>query len=161
GEFGTAAAWNQPPANPPVGYNGVTVADIVQEWIAGHVAVVERVCDLLLVSTRLAGNAHERAAAVAWITNDLVPEITQATTDPALVQDGLSERLANSGVLPMFGFPTRARLLYHSTPRSWPPRHVVDRDLELAVSLFAPGAETVKERTIHTAIGVGYYRRQG
>ena len=38
---------------------------------------------------------------------------------------------------------------------------MVDRDLELAVSLFAPGAETVKERTIHTAIGVGYYRRQG
>ena len=27
--------------------------------------------------------------------------------------------------------------------------------------MFAPGAETVKERTIHTAIGVGYYRPQG
>lgn len=161
GEFGTAAAWNQPPANPPAGYNGLTVADIVQEWIDGHHAIVERVCDSLLVSTRLAGDPHERTAAVAWIRNDLVPEITRATTDPALVQDGLSERLANSGILPMFGFPTRARLLYHNTPRSWPPRHVVDRDLELAVSLFAPGAETVKERTIHTAIGVGYYRRQG
>src|SRR2546429_6116490 len=32
---------------------------------------------------------------------------------------------------------------------------------ELAVSMFAPGAETVKERTIHTAIGVAHYRRQG
>jgi DEAD/DEAH box helicase domain-containing protein len=38
---------------------------------------------------------------------------------------------------------------------------VIDRDLELAVSMFAPGAETVKERTIHTAIGVGHYKRQG
>ena len=37
----------------------------------------------------------------------------------------------------------------------------VDRDLELAVSMFAPGAETVKERAIHTAIGVVHYRRQG
>jgi hypothetical protein len=27
--------------------------------------------------------------------------------------------------------------------------------------MFAPGAETVKERTIHTAIGVAHYRRQG
>ena len=100
----------------------VTVADIVQEWIDGHSAVVEHVCDSLLVSTRLAGRCHELTAAIAWITNDLVPEITRATMDPALVQDGLSERLANSGVLPMFGFPTRARLLYHSTPRNWPPR---------------------------------------
>ena len=46
-------------------------------------------------------------------------------------------------------------------PRSWPPRDVVDRDLELAVSMFAPGAETVKERTIHTAIGVVQFQRRG
>src|SRR5262249_52749446 len=34
-------------------------------------------------------------------------------------------------------------------------------DLELAVSMFAPGAETVKESTIHSAIGFAHYRRQG
>src|SRR3546814_13663160 len=61
----------------------------------------------------------------------------------------------------MFGFPTRARLLYHKQPQNWPPRQTVDRDLELAVSMFAPVAETVKERTIHTAMGVGHYIRQG
>lgn len=61
----------------------------------------------------------------------------------------------------MFGFPTRARYLYHRQPRTWPPRDVVDRDLELAISMFAPGAETVKERTIHTAIGVVHYQRRG
>jgi hypothetical protein len=53
-------------------------------------------------------------------------------------------------------FPTRVRLLYHKAPAGFPLRHVVDRDLELAVSMFAPGAETVKERTIHTAIGVAH-----
>ncbi|TIT98284.1 MAG: DUF1998 domain-containing protein, partial [Mesorhizobium sp.] len=53
------------------------------------------------------------------------------------------------------------RLLYHKQPQNWPPRQTVDRDLELAVSMFAPGAETVKERTIHTAIGVAHYTRQG
>src|SRR3546814_17791639 len=61
----------------------------------------------------------------------------------------------------MFRFPTRARLRDHKQPQNWPPRQTVDRDLELAVSMFAPGAETVKERTIHTAIGVGHYIRQG
>lgn len=161
GEFGAANAWTQPPANVPAGYGGATVGHIIQEWIDRHRAVIESVCDSLLVATRLAGNAAERADAIDWIATRLVPEITRATQDVTLVQDGLSERLANSGILPMFGFPTRTRLLYHNAPRNWPPRQVVDRDLELAVSMFAPGAETVKERTIHTAIGVGYYRRQG
>ncbi len=161
GEFGAASAWTQPPPNVPAGYAGATVAEVIQEWIDRHRATVESLCDALLVGTRLAGNAAERVAAVNWIETQMVPDITRATQDATLVQDGLSERLANSGILPMFGFPTRARLLYHSTPRNWPPRKVVDRDLELAVSMFAPGAETVKERTIHTAIGVGHYRRQG
>lgn len=161
GEFGEAAAWSQAPANQPPGYAGATVADIIQEWIDNHAADVASICDTLLAATRLAGNVHQRAEMIRWIHADLVTAITQATTDPALIQDALSERLANRGILPMFGFPTRARLLYHKGPRTWPPRDVVDRDLELAVSMFAPGAETVKERTIHTAIGVGHYRRQG
>ena len=161
GEFGTADAWSKPPANPPPGYTGTIVSEIIQEWIDGHRAAVEGVCDALLVGTRLAGNFIERAAAIDWIIRELVPEIAGATQDASLVQDALSERLANRGILPMFGFPTRARLLYHKMPRNWPPRHVVDRDLELAVSMFAPGAETVKERTIHTAVGVAHYRRSG
>jgi DEAD/DEAH box helicase domain-containing protein len=161
GEFGAADAWSQPPTNPPVGYAGVNVADVIQEWIDGHVPEIEQICDALLVGTRLIGVGAARAAAIDWIVTALVPEISQATIDPSLVQEGLSERLSNHGILPMFGFPTRSRLLYHKAPRNWPLRHVVDRDLELAVSMFAPGAETVKERTIHTAIGIAHYRRQG
>jgi len=67
--------------------------------------------------------------------------VTGASQDQTLIQDALSERLANRGILPMFGFPTRARNLYHNKPGNWPPRDVIDRDLELAVSMFAPGAK--------------------
>ncbi len=161
GEFGTADAWNQPPTNHPAGYAGVNVVDIIQEWIGLNIRAVEEICDALLVGTRLADDAAVRADAIAWIATRLVAEITAATADPSLVQEGLSERLANRGILPMFGFPTRSRFLYHRDPVNFPLRHVVDRDLELAVSMFAPGAETVKERTIHTSIGVAHYRRQG
>lgn len=161
GEFGTADAWSQPPPNPPPGYVGPSVANVIQEWINRNPLIIQGICDALLVGTRLATDAVARAAAIAWANSDLVPEITSATQDPSLIQDGLSERLANRGVLPMFGFPTRARLLYNKQPRNWPPHQVVDRDLELAVSMFAPGAETVKERTIYTAIGVAHYRRRG
>jgi len=161
GEFGTAAAWSQPPANPPAGYAGPAVSDMVQEWIMRNGAAIAGTCDALLVGTRLANDAAARQSAIDRITNDLVREVTAATNDPALIQDSLSERLANRGILPMFGFPTRQRLLYQRSPGNWPPRKVVDRDLELAVSMFAPGAETVKERTIYTAIGVAHYVPQG
>ncbi len=161
GEFGAYDAWTLPPPNPPAGYTGTTVADIIQEWIGNNGAAVTHMCDALLVGTRLAGDAAQQLAAINWIATRLVGEITAATQDQSLIQIPLSERLANRGILPMFGFPTRARLLYHKQPANWPPRQVVDRDLELAVSMFAPGAETVKERTIHTAIGVAHYRPQG
>ena len=161
GEFGTPDSWNGPPENPPAGYQGQTVSGIIQEWIGRHGPEVEEICDSLMIGTRLEDDVGERTKAIGWIGRDLVPEVTKATQDPGLVQDKLSERLANRGILPMFGFPTRARLLYHRRPGRWPPRHVVDRDLELAVSMFAPGAETVKERTIHTAIGVGHYQPGG
>lgn len=161
GEFGTASAWNLPPDNLPAGYAAGDVADVVAQWISRNQLLVEEICDALLVQTRLLASPPNRTDAVAWIMNDLVGEVTTAAQDQSLVQDGLSERLANKGILPMFGFPTRARLLYHRQPQNWPPRQTVDRDLELAVSMFAPGAETVKERTIHTAIGVAHYFRQG
>ena len=57
----------------------------------------------------------------------------------------------------MFGFPTRVRYLFHKRPNAgnkWPPEDVIDRPLDLAISQFAPGSESVKEALIHTAVGV-------
>ncbi len=161
GEFGPFDAWTQPPPLRPAGYAGATVADIIQEWIGRHPIEIARMCDALLVRTRMAADPTARAGALQWIQASLIGEITAATTNQSLIQEALSERLANRGILPMFGFPTRSRYLYHREPRNWPPREVVDRDLELAISMFAPGAETVKERTIHTAIGVVHFQRRG
>lgn len=161
GEFGEAAEWDQAAANPPTGYNGTTVAEIIQEWIDRHAPEIERLLDILLLETRMQGDAARRGIAVRSVRQELVPHITRAAQDQALVQTLLSERLANQGLLPMFGFPTQSRNLYHAQPTRWPPQQVVDRDLELAISLFAPGAETVKERLIHTAIGIARYIPQG
>lgn len=59
----------------------------------------------------------------------------------------------------MFGFPTRVRYLFHEEPKSYPIRRgVIDRNLDIAVSQFAPGAQTVKDDALHTAIGVVDYR---
>jgi DEAD/DEAH box helicase domain-containing protein len=105
-----------------------------------------------------------RAALLNYIQHLLVAEVTGASTDPRLPQRSLSERLANIGILPMFGFPTRVRYLFHDRPTSayeWPPGGVVDRDLDIAISQFAPSSETVKDGLIHTSVGVVAYQPQG
>jgi DEAD/DEAH box helicase domain-containing protein len=56
--------------------------------------------------------------------------------------------------------PILTRFLYHDRPRAndWPPeRGIVDRDLDLAISQFAPRSETVKDGIIHTAVGVVHF----
>ena len=65
----------------------------------------------------------------------------------------------------MFGFPD-ARRGFFCTPTptrgyQWPPEDAVDRDFDIAISQFAPGAETVKDGIVHTAVGVAHYRRIG
>ena len=95
------------------------------------------------------------------VTLDLISEIDRVATSSS-PHHPLSERLASEGILPMFGFPTRVRLLYHGgKPRHdsvWPPeRGVVDRQLDIAISQFAPGAQTVKDDQLLTSVGVVDY----
>lgn len=164
GEFGRATDWNQPPAQPPAGSApGTTTAQLVADWMQQNAVAVGRVCDILLTYSDNALLA-QRAALIGYCLNQLVADITTVSMDARYPQDALSERLANAGILPMFGFPTRTRYLFHDRPTRpypWPPDDVVDRDLDIAISQFAPAAETVKDGLIHTAVGIVDYRPQG
>jgi hypothetical protein len=164
GEFGRAQDWNLPPAQVPVGApQGATTAQLVSNWIQANPSEVARVTDVLLVYSDPSLQA-QRGALIGFCLQQLVPLVSQCSVDPRYTQDALSELLANAGVLPMFGFPTRTRYLFHDRPtrtHPWPPDDVIDRELDIAISQFAPGAETVKDGLIHTAVGVVDYRRQG
>jgi ATP-dependent helicase YprA (DUF1998 family) len=160
GEFGDASAWNNPPSTK---LGGPTVGEMVQEWIERNGLAVERTCDVLLAFAK-PELADQRAALLDWTRHQLVDQVTTIANSQLFNQSALSERLANAGLLPMFGFPTRARYLFHSDPTrssEWPPEETVDRDLDIAISQFAPGAETVKDGIVHTAVGVAHYRRVG
>jgi hypothetical protein len=149
GEFGAAANWA---ANRPV----------VEAWIANNASAVEELIDTLLLCTRLQAS---RPQFLAFVHHELIQRIdTIAADDARYPQEFLSERLANAGLLPMFGFPSRVRKLYLRKPRY--PHEIgdagIDRPLEIAVSQFAPGSETVKDKTIYTAVGLVHYcRRNG
>jgi hypothetical protein len=164
GEFGDAADWGAPPTQPPPGAPpGLTIAQLVDAWIQNNQPAIAHTCDVLLAFTTPQMQAQQ-AALIAYVQTQLVPRVTVASVDPRLPQRSLSERLANVGVLPMFGFPTRIRYLFHERPGGaydWPPDGVVDRELDIAISQFAPSSETVKDGLIHTAVGVVDYQPQG
>ncbi|VTT98805.1 dead deah box helicase : Helicase OS=Mesorhizobium alhagi CCNWXJ12-2 GN=MAXJ12_25728 PE=4 SV=1: DEAD: Helicase_C: DUF1998 [Gemmataceae bacterium] len=163
GEFGEYQDWNQPA--PPLNDTDPprpTVRTLVHGWLQRSAAAIDHICGVLLTRTDPALQAR-RADLVAYIQNDLVGEIDDAIVNQSLSDDSLSKRLANAGVLPMFGFPTRVRLLHHATPNAadWPPEDKIDRQLDIAISQFAPGSETVKEGVVFTSVGVVDYQRRG
>jgi hypothetical protein len=63
----------------------------------------------------------------------------------------MAESLAEAGILPMYGMPSRNRLLYHGLKGEEP--QTIDRPLDLAITEFAPSAEKTKDKAIHLSIG--------
>ena len=77
--------------------------------------------------------------------------MVSASVDPQLTGDGLAERLAEGAVLPMYGMPSRSRVLFHQLRGDRASE--IDRDLDLAITEFAPGTERTKDKRIHQPIG--------
>ena len=140
GEFGRADEWGDREGS-------------LRDWIAANPATIAEVVDLLLVRTEL----KDRRAELLAYPETLSAEITEIANSSDYPQDALSERLANAGLLPMFGFPTRVRYLHHARPDRFPLKHVVDREDGVAIGQFAPGSETVKDKLVHRAVGVIHY----
>lgn len=98
-------------------------------------------------------------------TIDEFYRIIDSVTAPEFVgHPDFSQRLAENGLLPMFGFPTRSRQLFIGKPKKghpWPPESSIERDGPMALSAFAPGTELVKDGWIYKASGVAAWRPGG
>ena len=150
GNFGKIADWS-------------TNRKQLSEWIQTHQETIQQIVWVLAAQTEL-GTQNKMDELITWAINDLENEINDCAADHLFTEDDLSQALAESGLLPMFGFPTGVRYLYHQQPRlsNWPPTFgVVDRDIEIAINQFAPGAETIKDKKIHTSIGIVSYKPEG
>lgn len=144
GDFGLCSDW---PAN----------RILLEPWLAANHAEFARVAAALAQETTLAPPAPE-----PFLTTllDDATEVARERHGPA----DLSERLAHYGFLPMFGFPTRVRYMYLNRPFSgypWPPANTIDRDLPLAISAFAPGAETVRDGSTYRSAAIVAFQRGG
>ncbi|MEM9655472.1 MAG: helicase-related protein [Actinomycetota bacterium] len=72
-----------------------------------------------------------------------------------VVQTGLGHTLAEAGLLPMYGMPTRVRNLYTGTKRGFSGQdwQTIDRDVDLAIYEFAPGSTVIKDKRTHLCVG--------
>lgn len=89
-------------------------------------------------------------------TDQLIREISILTHEGKSREIGLAQFLAESGLLPMFGMPTRVRPMYLGVKpigqkdAEW---DLVDREIDMAIYEFAPGQSLVRDKRIHESIG--------
>lgn len=144
GEFGKTGDWD------------ATIRPRLERWIEDNRNAVIALATALSSSTSFHASALERADAVL---GTLVADIAGAVATPK--HDDLSQLLAEAGLLPMFGFPTSVRYLYLRRPSSsnpWPPTDVIDRDLSMAVSAFAPLSEVVRDGRVYPVVGITEFK---
>lgn len=144
GSFGTVAEWKDK-------YRSV-ISDILANtnWSG--------VISSLLIQTEF---EQEAISLGIKLSNELVADIDDVVTKADRADMELSEALAQFGVLPMFGFPTRVRQLFSRRPRNAFDAEdavIADRSLDAAVGLFAPGAEITRDHQIHTVAGFAAFQ---
>lgn len=131
----------------------------VQRWIDEHELEIITIITALKAGTYVTDSNSD---IYKGIKEQLVEQINEVSQDNVRYsQSALSERLANAGYLPMFGFPTKVRYLYERAPLKLPPEEVVDRNLDLAISEFAPGSEIIKDKQLLLPVGVVTYQLKG
>jgi DEAD/DEAH box helicase domain-containing protein len=135
GEFGTVSSW-------------LDHKEKVEIWLRES----EEINELSEVLT--AGSTVSPSMLEEFCREKLLAEVQAVLNDPDLTSDGLAERLAEGAVLPMFGMPSRVRVLYHGLKGgSRPSISTIDRDLDLAITEFAPGSHRTKDKQVYEPIG--------
>ncbi|MCF7824821.1 MAG: DEAD/DEAH box helicase [Candidatus Marinimicrobia bacterium] len=143
GEFGKTDYWDEYKSS-------------IEIWINNNHREIERT----IVALRPSSNDKEIQELKAWVTdltveNSLMSKVDSVIRNDEISTDDISEKLAEGGVLPMFGMPTSVRNLYHEIKYKDGElsSKSIDRSTDMAIYEFAPGAQKTKDKAIHTAIG--------
>ena len=96
------------------------------------------------------------------LRDELEPDLLMSQLDalPGLLggeqRAGLAHSMAEGGLLPMYGLPTRSRNLHHGYKQDdqgnneW---ETIDRDVDVALHEFAPGQILIKDKLEHRCVG--------
>ena len=138
GEFGLASDWIN---------NEKGRKDAVRKWLTTE-SEVDSIAKTLCKRTSI-----PPSELITYVRQELYDAIDQACSNPEIASEGLAEKLAEAAVLPMYGMPSRVRNLYHGLPQGKDKELIIDRDLDLAVTEFAPGSQKTKDKRVYKAIG--------
>ena len=146
GEFGSVSDWNSNPA----------WKDDLSAVITSASEEISNIYDSVAWRTEFA-NLDTKQMILATVLRelpDVISKISASTKTPTL-----GEALARAGILPMFGFPTQVRSLFTRNPLTsfGKSASTLDRNSNLAISEFAPGNQVVKDKAVHTSIGIADY----
>jgi Lhr-like helicase len=134
----------------------------VAHYLDERTGEIELCVEALLAHTLL-GQQIDAGILTADVVGGLIAEV-RAIVDLPDEHPDLSQRLAERGLLPLYGFPTQVRYLYLNRPQNsetWPPEGALDRDMRLGISEYAPGNEIVREKLVHTSVGLVGFRPTG
>lgn len=140
GEFGTRSTW-------PL------LSAYVRDWLTGaaNINLISEIAHVL--SPRFENYLK------TWATDEtqLHAAMDRALSNRDISTEDLAECLAESGLLPMYGMPTRDRQLFSgfniSKNEVGEDLNSVSRDLEMAITAFSPNSQVTKDKRVITAIG--------
>jgi Lhr-like helicase len=131
----------------------------IQNWLNNNQSEIERIIYSVIKNTPLSSKVDEYKID---LIEKLCDEIQSIIDDKNYTQPILSEQIAAGGLLPMFGFPTQVRSLYGKRPLK--PKDIIegnnqiDRDMNMALSAFAPGTELIKDKKVYRCSGFAAYQ---
>jgi len=135
GEFGSKENW-------PV------YSQLIKDWLKNNAysITIRQIAELL---------SENPAELLNWAHNEnnLFAAVDSAIQNKQISSDDIAETLAEAGILPMYGMPTRVRDLYTGMSIKSGEVYSVSRDIEMAITSFAPGSQVTKDKKVVTAIG--------
>ena len=138
-------------------YNDVPTDDW-QSRLRGALEGTIHVRDRFVEAATIDRRQRERLLAAATV-GTLLNEIWEQRPFKPQGRAGLAQFLAERGLLPMYGMPTRVRQLYLGLRAESDDRDpdydwsTMDRDLDMAVFEFAPGSVLTKDKQKHRVVG--------
>jgi Lhr-like helicase len=158
GEFGYANAFTDDQGNQIEGWD--ERRNQMADWLAQNSLWQTNLAKAL--SFGVQGEEVTTDSLFEFSNNSLINLIDEIVINPELSNfAGLAERLAEGALLPMFGMPSKVRVLYHGPKkeglqgwRNCKDVPSIDRELDLAVTEFAPGAQKTKDKRIHKSAGI-------
>lgn len=151
GEFGTRDEW----------CNDTSRQMALSNWLSSREGKerIESIADILTDCEPENKKSLIEYASDISSDNGLLQSICKAVNSEEVIATDLSELLAEFGILPMYGMPTRNRSLYcrfiptkGNNELSSDLSHV-DRDVERAIQSFSPRSQLTKDKHVITSIG--------